>query len=118
MATVFGDQSAQAVPVNRAGSTISESPRGGRLAAEDFSRYLERVTTIHSRLSRMVLNDDGLDAIVVTLSHLLSRPVLVQDRFFKLLAASEGCEEELAVAESFEDPKVAESVRRIVQEHR
>ncbi|MBV8084098.1 MAG: helix-turn-helix domain-containing protein [Chloroflexi bacterium] len=116
MATVFGDQAAQTVQSNRAGTATE--PQRGRLGAEDFSRYLERVTTIHSRLSRMVLNDDGLDSIVVTLSHLLSRPVLVQDRFFKLLAASEGCEEELAVAEAFEDPKVAASVRRIVQEHR
>ncbi|MBV9121389.1 MAG: hypothetical protein JOZ39_11835, partial [Chloroflexi bacterium] len=77
MAAVFGDQAAQAVQANRAGN--GDAPRG-RLGTEDFSRYLERVTTIHSRLSRMVLNDDGLDAIVVTLSHLLSRPVLVQDR--------------------------------------
>src|SRR5579862_191529 len=100
MATLFGEQAAQAAQASK-GAGAAEAPRG-RLGAEDFSRYLERVTTIHSRLSRMVLSDDGLDAIVVTLSHLLSRPVLVQDRFFKLMAASEGCEEELAVAEAFD----------------
>jgi len=116
MATVFGEQAAQAVP-SGGGSTSTETPRG-RLATEDFSRYLERVTTIHSRLSRMVLNGDGIDALVVTLSHLLSRPTVVQDRFFKLLAASEGVEEELASAEVFEDPRVADRVKKIVQEHR
>ena len=116
MATVFGEQAAQAVP-SGGGSTSTETPRG-RLATEDFSRYLERVTTIHSRLSRMVLNGDGIEALVVTLSHLLSRPTVVQDRFFKLLAASEGVEEELASAEVFEDPRVADRVKKIVQEHR
>jgi PucR family transcriptional regulator, purine catabolism regulatory protein len=115
MATVFGEQ-AQAAQATK-GGIPTETPRG-RLGTEDFSRYLERVTTIHSRLSRMVLNGDGLDAMVVTLSHLLSRPTVVQDRFFKLLAGSEGAEEDLAVAEVFEDPSVADRVKRIVQEHR
>jgi len=116
MATVFGEQAAQAIQAGQ-GATGTDTPRG-RLGTEDFSRYLERVTTIHSRLSRMVLNGDGLDAIVVTLSHLLSRPTVVQDRFFKLLAASEGAEDGLAVAEVFEDHRVADRVKRIVQEHR
>ncbi|HEX6513542.1 MAG TPA: helix-turn-helix domain-containing protein [Chloroflexota bacterium] len=79
---------------------------------------MERVTTIHSRLSRMVLDGDGIEALVVTLSHLLSRPVVVQDRFFKLLAASEGADDELAVADVFEDPRVADRVKKVVQEHR
>src|SRR5437016_6650471 len=112
MATVFGEQAAQVQP--NTGAPGTEPPRG-RLATADFSRYLERVTTIHSRLSRMVLNGDGIEALVVTLSHLLSRPTVVQDRFFKLLAASEGVEEELASAEVFEDPRVADRVKKIVQ---
>ena len=116
MATVFGEQAAQAIQAGGV-SAATEGPRG-RLATEDFSRYLERVTTIHSRLSRMVLNGDGLDALVVTLSHLLSRPTVVQDRFFKPLAASEGAADDLAVAEVFEDPRVADRVKKIVQEHR
>ncbi|MFI5266014.1 MAG: PucR family transcriptional regulator [Chloroflexota bacterium] len=116
MATVFGEQAAQTAQAG-SGSTTADTPRG-RLGTEDFSRYLERVTTIHSRLSRMVLNGDGIDSLVVTLSHLLSRPVVVQDRFFKVLAASEGAGEDLAVAEVFEDPRVADRVKRIVQEHR
>jgi len=116
MATVFGEQAAQTVHAG-SGSATAETPRG-RLGSEDFSRYLERVTTIHSRLSRMVLNGDGIDSLVVTLSHLLSRPVVVQDRFFKLLAASEGAAEDLAVADVFEDPRVADRVKRIIQEHR
>src|SRR5579862_8371812 len=99
MATLFGEQAAQAAQASK-GAGAAEAPHG-RLGTEDFSRYLERVTTIHSRLSRMVLNGDGLDAIVVTLGHLLSRPTIVQDRFFKLLAASEGAEDDLAVAEVF-----------------
>ncbi|HLG71965.1 MAG TPA: helix-turn-helix domain-containing protein [Chloroflexota bacterium] len=116
MAAVFGDPATQSAQVG-GGATAVEGPRG-RLGAEDFSRYLERVTTIHSRLSRMVLDDEGIEALVVTLSHLLSRPVVVQDRFFKLLAASEGAEDDLASAEVFEDPKVADRVKKIVQEHR
>ena len=116
MATVFGEQAAHTAQAGSV-STAVEPPRG-RLGAEDFSRYLERVTTIHSRLSRMVLNGDGIDNLVVTLSHLLSRPVVVQDRFFKMLAASEGAEDDLAVAEVFEDPRVADRVKRIIQEHR
>ncbi len=116
MATVFGEQAAQAVAPG-GGSSSTDTPRP-RLASEDFSRYLERVTTIHSRLSRMVLNGEGLDALVVTLSHLLSRPAVVQDRFYKLLAASEGAEDELVSAEVFEDARVADRVKKILQEHR
>jgi purine catabolism regulator len=116
MATVFGEQAAQAVAAG-GGSNSTDTPRV-RLASEDFSRYLERVTTIHSRLSRMVLNGEGLDALVVTLSHLLSRPAVVQDRFYKLLAASEGAEDELVPAEVFEDARVADRVKKILQEHR
>jgi purine catabolism regulator len=112
MATVFGEQTAQS------GQGISSDAPRGRLGTEDFSAYLERVTTIHSRLSRMVLNGDGLEAMVVTLSHLLSRPTIVQDRFFKLLASSEGADDELAVPEVFENHRVADRVKRIVQEHR
>jgi DNA-binding PucR family transcriptional regulator len=119
MATVIGEQASQAVQVSSAAASAAAADvQRGRLGAEDFSRYLERVTTIHSRLSRMVLNGEGLDALVVTLSHLLSRPTVVQDRFFKLLAASEGAEDDLAVAEVFEDARVADRVKRIVQEHR
>ncbi len=116
MATVFGEQATPAVQSGRVETAI-EPPRS-RLATEEFARYLERVTAIHSRLSRMVLDGDGLEAIVTTLSHLLDRPVLVQDRFFKLLASSDGCEDDLSVAEAFEDSRVADRVKRIVQEHR
>lgn len=116
MATVFGEQATRSAQAG-GGTSAVETPRA-RLGTEDFSRYLERVTTIHSRLSRMVLNGDGIDALVVTLSHLLSRPVVVQDRFFKLLAASEGAEDDLAVADVFEDPKVADRVKKVIQEHR
>ena len=116
MATVFGEQAARSAQASSPVSAVEASRT--RFGAEDFSRYLERVTTIHSRLSRMVLNGDGLEAIVVTLGHLLGRPVLVQDRFFKLMAACDGVEDDLAVAEVFEDPRVADRVKRIVQEHR
>ncbi|HUZ76882.1 MAG TPA: helix-turn-helix domain-containing protein [Chloroflexota bacterium] len=88
-----------------------------RPTMDDYSRCLERMATIYERLSRMVLDGEGLEAIVVTLGHLLSRPVLVQDRFFKELASAGEGSNELAVAEVFEDPRVADRVKRVMQEH-
>ncbi|MHB8619448.1 MAG: PucR family transcriptional regulator, partial [Chloroflexota bacterium] len=114
MAAVVGEQGA----VDSERPCVEGEAARARLVSEDYnSRTLERVATIHSRLSRMVLNAEGLDAIVVTLGRLLARPVLVQDRFFKELALSDGCPAEFAVAEVFEDPRVADRVKRVLQEH-
>jgi sugar diacid utilization regulator len=49
---------------------------------------LERATAVHDRLTQMVLEDAGLDAIAASLARLFAAPVAVEDRFHHLLACS------------------------------
>lgn len=46
---------------------------------------LERVMTVHDRLTQMVLHDVGLEAIVDSLARLLELPVAVEDQFHHAL---------------------------------
>jgi sugar diacid utilization regulator len=56
----------------------------GQVASQH--RALERATAVHDRLTHMVLQDAGLDAIVDSLAHLLEATVAVDDQFHHLLA--------------------------------
>lgn len=56
----------------------------GQIASQH--QALERATAVHDRLTHLVLQDAGLDAIVDSLAHLLEASVAVEDQFHQLLA--------------------------------
>jgi sugar diacid utilization regulator len=51
-------------------------------------RLLERSAEVHSQLTRLVLNNQGIPAIASTLARVVGCPVLVQDQFYQVLAGA------------------------------
>lgn len=90
---------------------------------------LKRVMTIHDQLTRMVLDSRGMDMIVQTLSHLVSNPVAIEDRYFRLIAHSADprpvdrlratvIEQKAAPEEFLRDEQVRAAFDRIERERR
>lgn len=59
---------------------------------------LERAERIHTTLTQLVLNNQGIPAIAATLARVVHHPVIVQDQFYQVIATSDitGAPTELA----------------------
>jgi sugar diacid utilization regulator len=64
----------------------------------DQRGLLERAARIQTTLTQLVLNNQGIPAIAATLARVVRHPVIVQDQFYQVMAASDatGAPAELA----------------------
>lgn len=78
-------------------------------AVEQQNEKLKRALAIHDELIQHVLHGDEIDDIVRSISNLVGNPVIVRDRFLKIVSCTD-------TAYLFNDAMTGELVRRYFQE--
>ncbi|MBI3965368.1 MAG: GAF domain-containing protein [Chloroflexi bacterium] len=93
------------------------------------NELLRRSAAIHEQLTQMVLHNRGIEAISQAAAEIVQNPVVVEDRFFRRLAASpseerlDGTDEDSLASggtppEAIADPELQQFFRRLAAERR